>query len=64
MPVKLSPFVHRNNSDGTIDSICTECIMVIATSRLEAALQEDEEGHKCDPFRLEYLCQLLPTLRR
>jgi hypothetical protein len=62
--VKLSPFVHRNNSDGTIDSICTECIMVIATSRLEGDLLEDEDGHKCDAIRLEYLHQVMPILRQ
>ena len=64
MPVTLSPFPHRGNPDGTIDSICSECIMIIATSHWEAGLQEAEDGHKCDPIRVAYLGELLPTLRR
>ena len=53
-----SAFVHRDNSDGTIDSICRHCLSTIATSMWEKELECAEYSHLCDPYRLEYLHKL------
>jgi hypothetical protein len=46
-------FIHRINEDGSIDSICRDCFITIATafSRAELALQE--QNHACEPMLLE-----------
>lgn len=55
----LSPFAHRENDDGTIDSICIECITVIASGEWED-LERAESEHKCDRQRIEYLREMPP----
>ena len=55
----FTQFSHRQNSDGTIASICKECDTVIATSQWEADLETPEDEHRCDPIRLEYVRQLM-----
>jgi hypothetical protein len=50
-----APFVHRTNTDGTIDSFCRKCFMTIASSQWEAELERAESVHKCDPIQLEYV---------
>jgi hypothetical protein len=42
-------FVHRANSDGTTDSICTRCFVTVCTSVWEAKLTLEEKKHVCDP---------------
>ena len=46
-------FVHRMNRDGTVDSICRECFITVATSQREADLQEPEYKHACDSWTVE-----------
>lgn len=46
-------FAHRANEDGTIDSICRECLATVATSQWEADLEKAEQAHVCDPAELE-----------
>ena len=53
-----STFVHRDNSDGTIDSICRECLLTVASAIWETELEHAEHDHSCDPYRLEYLQKL------
>jgi hypothetical protein len=48
-------FAHRENRDGTFDSICRACFLTVATSRSEADLIGFERGHFCDPWDLERL---------
>jgi hypothetical protein len=48
-------YVHRLNADGTIDSICRDCFITIASSRWEAELERTESAHRCDSLRLEHL---------
>jgi hypothetical protein len=48
-PESLMSFQHRHNKDGTIDSICIDCLMTIATSEVEADLAQFERDHTCDP---------------
>lgn len=59
MRVSASTFVHRQNSDGKIDSICTRCITVIASGRREGELERAESEHRCNPNRLDDLQDLM-----
>jgi hypothetical protein len=47
-PVKHS-FPHRQNSDGSHDSICSVCFATVAKVRNESELAEHESAHDCDP---------------
>jgi hypothetical protein len=49
MPPRESPFVRRENRDGTIDSICRACFVTIHTSIWESELEQAEKNHTCDP---------------
>ena len=46
-------FVHRLNNDGTIDSICCDCFITVATATSESALQREEQKHMCDAWVIE-----------
>jgi hypothetical protein len=59
-----SVFAHRNNPDGTIDSICRECLLTIASSQWEADLERAESSHKCDPHRVEELRKAITDHRK
>ena len=45
-------FVHRENRDGTIDSICRRCFVTVVSSTLRADLERREKDHICDPLAL------------
>lgn len=46
-------FLHRLNDDGTIDSICRECFLTVATAFSTAELESEERKHHCEPSLLE-----------
>jgi hypothetical protein len=46
-------FIHRINGDGSIDSICRECFVTIATAYSRSELERDEQAHACEPVLLE-----------
>jgi hypothetical protein len=46
-------FVHRLNDDGTIDSICRECFLTVATASSGYELEREEQKHRCDSRLLE-----------
>lgn len=46
-------FAHRHNRNGTIDSICKNCFVTVATSNWEFALEPKELAHICDQAALE-----------
>lgn len=46
-------FIHRINEDGSIDSICRDCFVTIATARSRTALELEERKHACEPMILE-----------
>lgn len=48
-------FFHRENRDGTFDSVCGECFATVASEKNEHDLKRAEEDHACDPWRLETL---------
>lgn len=52
----MKRFVHRENQDGTWDSICSVCLKTVAMSmRTEAILATAEVPHICDPVELSRL---------
>ena len=53
-----SKFVHRCNHDGTIDSICRECFVTVATSKREVDLERSERMHACDPWTVDRFKEL------
>ena len=42
-------FPHRNNRDGSFDSICTKCFATVASAQTDAALAVYDKKHICDP---------------
>jgi hypothetical protein len=40
-------FQHRNNKDGTCDSICLRCYRTVASTRQEQWLAHEESIHTC-----------------
>jgi len=42
------PFIHRNNPDSTIDSICLNCFMTVGTAKSESELHWRELNHNCE----------------
>jgi hypothetical protein len=45
--------MHRENRDGTIDSICRACFATVRTSVWESELELAEKSHACEPLVLE-----------
>lgn len=52
-------FVRRANPNGTTDSVCEKCFVIVATATCEAHFDSAERSHKCDPSRLEYLKKIM-----
>jgi hypothetical protein len=46
-------FVRRLNKDGTIDSICRNCFVTVATAVSATLLERAERDHKCAPWLLD-----------
>jgi hypothetical protein len=46
-------FIHRINEDGSIDSICRDCFLTIATARSRSDLEVQERQHACEPMLVE-----------
>lgn len=46
-------FIHRINEDGSIDSICRNCFLTIATALSRSELEREERQHDCEPLLLE-----------
>ncbi|HKF50278.1 MAG TPA: hypothetical protein VKB38_23150 [Terracidiphilus sp.] len=58
-PVK---FTHRDNGDGTFDSICWECFTTIATANCEGDLEKPEQSHACEPSTRDHYAQIGPRV--
>jgi hypothetical protein len=48
-------FRHRHNRDCVIESICTECLVTVATASNEYGLARNEQSHVCDPHRIHHI---------
>ena len=53
-------FLHRLNNDGTIDSICRQCFITVATATSRSALDREQQKHRCDPSLLERYKKVRP----
>jgi hypothetical protein len=40
-------FAHRQNADGTFDSICLSCYLTVSSALSESALVQRETKHSC-----------------
>ena len=45
---RIQLFTHRRNSDGTVDSICRQCLTTVAIEYVEPMLTQREREHICD----------------
>ncbi len=52
MAKTILSFRHRENSDGTFDSICLQCFQTIANVKDERDLFVFEGNHICEGFDL------------
>ena len=41
-------FTHRQNEDGSFDSICWTCFAAVVRSKLESELPGYEKTHECE----------------
>jgi len=49
MPDTRIPFYpHRQNRDGSIDSICPRCFATVATAKSVTELHTCDKRHRCD----------------
>lgn len=51
-------FVHRENRDGSFDSICVECFATVATGSTESDLAQPESRHTCNAADRERYAQI------
>jgi hypothetical protein len=54
MMTENEKFSHRFNADGTVDSICRECFVTVATEESENELLAKEHLHSCNPHIVEW----------
>jgi hypothetical protein len=55
MALPLKPFYpHRQNGDGSYDTICPRCFATVAQAKTEAELLTFDEPHDCDITNLWY----------
>jgi hypothetical protein len=52
---------HRQNKDGSYDSICPHCFLTIATARTEGELVSLEQRHVCESSLLAERGELLQS---
>ena len=50
----FEPFPHRQNPDGSFDSICPKCFRTVATRQNEADLAQAERDHVCEDDAIEF----------
>ena len=61
MADKSTLYPHRQNDDGSYDSICPTCFATIARSKLEAELAGHENAHLCDSYFLAGRGRYIPA---
>jgi hypothetical protein len=49
---RTSHFPHKQNPDGSWDSICSECFRTIAKDKQESELAAIEKNHTCNGLDL------------
>jgi hypothetical protein len=51
----IAKFPRRRKSDGSVDSICPNCYLTIATAQNEDELVALEQGHVCASLAVEVM---------
>jgi hypothetical protein len=51
---RVPPFQHRNNPDGTCDSICLRCFRTITSTPFLPMLLYAESTHTCSAMDLHF----------
>ncbi|HEV2326332.1 MAG TPA: hypothetical protein VGS10_20515 [Terracidiphilus sp.] len=46
-------YSHRQNPDGTTDSVCRKCFATVVTASRQTDLDHAEHSHCCDPKALD-----------
>lgn len=54
-------FTHRDNEDGTIDSMCESCFLAVARAVKKGELEQMELRHVCQPVERR---KLIRTVHR
>jgi hypothetical protein len=54
-----SHFVHRSNNDGTVESICLNCHLTVATAKDANELPQMERFHRCEGYSPEQALGML-----
>ena len=47
MAITVKRFFHRKKSTGTTDTVCRDCVKIIAASQWESDLDSAEASHQC-----------------
>lgn len=55
-------FAHRQNQDGSWDSICRGCIRIVATRKNRKQLSESEKNHDCKLLQEAISREEIPTV--
>jgi hypothetical protein len=53
-------FNHRPNADGSVNSICLQCFLIVASGNDDATLAGIEGRRRCDPADLARLRGFAP----
>jgi hypothetical protein len=53
MSTAKSRFLHRDNTNGMIVSICCDCFETVTTAKSEWGLAAPEQTHVCNPLLLK-----------
>jgi hypothetical protein len=56
MVLTLPAFPHRQNGDGSFDSIGLACLLTITSAKMEAELTKHEKNHVCGPLNSVLTC--------
>jgi hypothetical protein len=64
----VNTFRHRQNRNGSYDSICGACYLTVASASRESELHQWEHVHSCDSIQLfevtEYSRRVYKDLQR
>lgn len=59
-----SAYTHRENQDGTTDSVCRRCFATVVTASREEDLDRAEQSHCCDPKVFDYWNDMIEREKR
>jgi hypothetical protein len=57
---RATTFHHRQNRDGSFDSICSRCYRTVSSGQVQSNLVPAENLHTCNPADLPHACIQAP----